>query len=134
MPTQKAIILHAWYSNSKFNWYPWLKKELEKKGYKVYLPELPTMNTDLPDMALQLKTIQNAVDIDEDTTVIGHSLACLLAMRLAERKKYKKMVLVAGWDINDLTVEHRLVWPSKINHTKIKENVEEIYCLSSDND
>ena len=44
------------------------------------------------------------------------------------------MFLVAGWDFDDLTYEHRLFWKTKINHKKIKKNVKEIYCISSDND
>lgn len=31
MSIQKAVILHAWYNNSKPNWYPWLKKVDHKK-------------------------------------------------------------------------------------------------------
>lgn len=130
----KVLILHAWYSKPQDHWYPGVKKELENKDYEVYLPELPTMNTDLPDMKLQLATIEKLVEIDRNTIVIGHSLGCLLAMRLAERKSYKKKILVAGWDFDDLTPEHRLFWTKKIDHQKIRLNVEEIYCLSSDND
>lgn len=130
----KALILHAWYNKPENNWYPWLKKELERKGYKVYLPELPTMDTDLPDMNSQLAFIRSLFPIDENTTIIGHSLSCLLAMRLAEDNPYQKMILVAGWDFDDLTAEHKLFWPDKIDHRSIKNNVKEIFCFSSDND
>ena len=44
------------------------------------------------------------------------------------------MFLVAGWDFNDLSAEHRLFWESPINHSKIKQHVKTIYCISSDND
>ncbi|KKQ98096.1 MAG: hypothetical protein UT23_C0005G0019 [Candidatus Woesebacteria bacterium GW2011_GWA1_39_12] len=72
---KKALILQGWYQKPDKHWYPWLKKELEKRGYEVYLPD------------------------------------------------------------DDLTVpEHKLFWQSKINHSKIKQNVKEIYCISSDND
>ena len=66
--------------------------------------------------------------------MIGHSLGCILALRLAEKYVYKKMILVAGWDYDDLTEEHKSFWPNKINHAKIRENVKEIYCVTSDND
>jgi hypothetical protein len=127
-----ALILHAWYNKPENHWYPWLKKELETKGYEVNAPELPTMNTDLPDLNQQLKTVEKL--ITKDTVVIGHSLGCLLAMRLAEKHTYQKMILVAGWDFNDLTVEHRLFWPDPMNHDAIKKHVKEIYVVSSDND
>jgi len=132
---KKALILQGWYQKPDKHWYPWLKKELEKRGYEVYLPDLPTIHTDLPDMKKQLAFIEKNFKFDKDTFVFGHSLGTLLAMRLAEKHKYKSMFLVAGWDFDDLTVpEHKLFWQSKINHSKIKQNVKEIYCISSDND
>jgi len=129
---KNALILHAWYNDPEKHWYPWLKKELEKKGYKVEVPELPTMNTALPDLSKQFKVAEKYVS--NDTVVIGHSLGALLAMRLAEKHSYKKMFLVAGWDFNDLTTEHKLFWKTPMNHAAIKKHVKDIYVISSDND
>jgi hypothetical protein len=131
---KKALILHAWYSRPDDNWYPWLKNKLKQKGYEVYVPDLPTMYTNLPNMRKQLDFIKKNFIIDKNTLVFGHSLGTLLAMRLAEKHQLKKMFLVAGWDFNDLSVEHRLFWQTPINHAKIKKNVKAIYCISSDND
>ena len=129
---KKALVLHCWYGAPKDNWYPWLKTELEKKGYQVEVPELPTMKADLPDMELQLKTIEGLVN--DDTIVIGHSLGAVLALRLAEIRKYKRMILVSGWDFDDLTSEHQKFWKNKMDHQKIKENVKDIIVVTSDND
>lgn len=131
---KQALILHAWYEKPENNWYPWLKTELKNRGYKVLIPDLPTMQTDLPDMQQQLNLIEQSIAIDNETIVVGHSIGCLLAMRLAEKYSYKKMFLVAGWDFNDLYPQHRLFWPFPIDHAAIKAHVKEIYCLSSDND
>lgn len=127
-----ALILHAWYDHPHTQWYPWLKKELEQKEYDVDVPELPTMNTDLPDLELQLNAITPLVK--PYSVVIGHSLGSLLAMRLAESKTYDTMILIAGWDFNELTVEHQLFWKNPINHAAIKTNVKNIYVVTSDND
>lgn len=129
---KKVLILHAWYSKPDGNWYQWLKKELEKKDYRVSLPELTTLDTDLPDMELLLAEIGKMVD--ENSILIGHSLTCLLAMRLAERRKFNKMILVAGWDFDDLTYEHRLFWKTKLDHQTIRKNIKEINVIHSDND
>lgn len=131
---KQALILHAWYEKPDKNWYPWLKTELEKRRYTVFVPDLPTMQTDLPDMQQQLNFIEKTVTIDSETMVVGHSIGCLLAMRLAEKYSYNKMFLVAGWDFNDLYPQHRLFWPNPIDHEVIKKHVKKIYCLSSDND
>ena len=107
---------------------------MEDKKYQAFLPEIPTFNTKLPQLQTSLEFIEKNYPVDANTTVIGHSLGCILALRLAEKYVYKKMILVAGWDYDDLTEEHKSFWPNKINHAKIRENVKEIYCVTSDND
>jgi uncharacterized protein len=131
---KKVLIVPGWYQKPENNWYPWLKKELEMKDYSVCVPDLPTNMSDLPDPEKMLDLIYKLIDIDKNTIVIGHSLSCILAMRMAEEYRYQKMILVAGWDFNDLTYEHRLFWKRPINHKKIKENISEIFCIASDND
>jgi predicted alpha/beta hydrolase family esterase len=128
---KQALILISWYGTPESDWLPWLKKQLEKKGYEVAIPDLPTVRTDLPDMEQMLSLLH----VSEDTLVIGHSLGALLGLRLAERQKFLKLVLVSGWDFDDgLAPEHRLFWPNKINHKKITENVHEFVVIHSDND
>lgn len=131
---KQALILQGWYQKAESNWYPWLKTELERQGYTTFLPDLPTIHTDLPDMKKQIDFVEQLLTLSSETIVFGHSLGCLLAMRLAEKHAYHKMFLIAGWDFNDLTVEHQSFWPNKINHDLIKKNVKEIYCITSDND
>jgi predicted alpha/beta hydrolase family esterase len=111
-----------------------LKEELEKKKYKVDIPDMPEFRKDLPDM----KTVVNQITFnnkpEKNTTIIGHSLGCLLALRLAERMEFEKLILVAGWDFDDLTQGHQSFWRNKLDHEKIKKNVNEIYIIHSDND
>jgi predicted alpha/beta hydrolase family esterase len=129
-----AIILHSWYGDIEKDWCHWIIQELSSRKIPVFIKQIPTFDTNLPDLEISLKFIKENSEINDQTIVIGHSLGCLLALRLAEQKTFKKMVLVAGWDFNDLTAEHRLFWPNMINHGKIKQNVKEIVCVSSDND
>lgn len=131
---KSALILHAWLDGPDVHWYPWLKKELESRGYTVYLSEIPTMNSNAPDLETQLKFLEDTIPLDKDMIVFGHSLGCLLAMRLAEKHSFSKMFLIAGWDFDDLTPEHQSFWKTKINHAAIKENVKNNFVISSDND
>lgn len=131
---KKALILQGWYQKPDSNWYPWLKKELEKRGYEVYLPDLPTIHTDKPSLKKQLAFLDKLLTIDKNTVIIGHSLGCLLGMRIAEKIKFGKLIMVAGWDFDDLTPEHSLFWPNKLNHKSIAKNVGQIISVTSDND
>jgi hypothetical protein len=129
-----ALVLHSWYGNPKEDWYPWLKNQLIQKDYQVSLPEIPTMATKSPDLPTQLKFIANLKVIGPDTLVIGHSLGSLLGLRLAEKYTFAQLILVAGWDFNDLTPEHQSFWPKPINHSHIKQHVSQITVIHSDND
>lgn len=131
---KKVLILHSWFSTPTNNWYTWLKEKLEKQGYDVNLPDLPELRSKAPNMELILKDIEALTFIDKETIVIGHSIGSLLAMRLAEKYHFRKMILVSGWDFDDLTEGHVHFWKTKINHAVIKNNVKERVVVYSDND
>ncbi len=130
----KALIFTGWYSKPTDNWYGWLKTELEAKGYEVSIPELPTILTDKPDLKQILAYLFSNFEITPDTSLIGHSLGCLVAYRLAEQKQVNTILTVSGWDFNDLTEEHSLFWDNALDHQKIIENSKKIICVSSDSD
>jgi len=131
---KKALILHAWYSKPESNWYPWLKGKMEEKGYQVFLPKIPTFDSSGPQLITSMDFIEKNYSIDKEMVIIGHSLGCLLTLRLAEKHMLNKIILIAGWDFNDLTMEHQSFWSNKINHDLIIKNVNETYCVTSDND
>ena len=39
---KRVFIIHGWDGSPQNCWFPWLKKELEKIGYKVFIPKFPT--------------------------------------------------------------------------------------------
>src|SRR3989344_904143 len=96
---KNALILHGAGNNSQGNWFPWLKRELEGKGYVVWSPDLP--NSDVPDLNDWLKTVfGNAWEFNANSIIVGHSSGATLILRILESlpkgTKVDKAILVAS--------------------------------------
>jgi len=89
------LLVHGIYGHSQENWFPWFKEQMESKGYKVLIPDLP--NNEHPTMDEWIGSFNN-LDIkdDDNLTVVGHSLgaptACQFVLR--RNKKINKLILV----------------------------------------
>ncbi|MFH1389025.1 MAG: alpha/beta fold hydrolase [Patescibacteria group bacterium] len=139
---KNAIILHGAGNNSQGNWFPWLGSELEKRGYKVWIPDLP--NSDEPNLNDWLDTIFSNKDwqFDEDSIIIGHSAGATLVLRilerLPEREQIKKAILVAGvvelGTRPDIFKYKRGLVEKPFNWKKIKQSAQGFYFVASDND
>lgn len=83
---KNAFIFHGTEGYPEENWFPWLKKELEKKGYKVFVPQFPSppkIPAKISEWFDVLKKYEQY--IDKDTVLIGHSLGGIFALRLLEK-------------------------------------------------
>jgi len=88
------VILHGKHGTPENYFYPWLKRELEKKGHKVYLPALP--NTEEPNDEEQATYVFKNVPLDGNTIIVTHSFGGVVAMRLLERGiKVRGLILFA---------------------------------------
>ncbi|MHB8871380.1 MAG: leucine--tRNA ligase [Candidatus Doudnabacteria bacterium] len=63
--------------------FPWLKNELEKKGFNVEIPEL--LNPGQPNDLEQAEYVKKHCQLDESTVVVGHSFGGIVALRLLEQ-------------------------------------------------
>lgn len=100
---KRAVIVHCWSGTPDYCWYPWVKQQLEAKGFEVIVPAMP--DTDEPELAKWLPHLIKTVGTpDEDTFLIGHSIGCATIMRyleqLPEGQKVGGVVLVAGFTHN----------------------------------
>jgi len=132
------FIFHGIYGHPDENWFPWLKKELEKKGYEVIVPKFPTPIGQ--SLESWLKVIKNYEEkIDYDSIFIGHSLGAAFILNYLEQadKEIKAAFLAAGYhklldnefkELNKTFVDKRFNW------NKIIENCENFYVIASDND
>ena len=97
---KRVFIVHRWDGNPNSDWYPWLKRELENKGFKVEVPKMP--NTSEPKINAWVSYLRKAVGkLDNETYFIGHSIGCQAIMRYVEKEKYNDkigiVIFVAGW-------------------------------------
>ena len=98
---KKLIIVHGFEGSPENGWLPWLKGEVERKGWEAHAPPLP--NTNDPKVHEWLPAlIQATGEVDENTYMVGHSLGCITILRFLETLKDEESiggaVLVAGFD------------------------------------
>lgn len=136
---KNALILHGtdFGKNKKQrfnNWFPWLKKELEKLGYKVWLPELPKAWQ--PDLQRYWNFLKK-FDFNKETIVIGHSsggsMVFGLLYKLPPEKRIKLAISVAGF-YKDENWGCEGLFSESFNWEKIKKQARKIYVIWSPDD
>jgi hypothetical protein len=139
---KKIYMIHGWGGSSKDNWFPWLKKELEKKNVDVEVFDMP--NSKRPKIEEWVKYLEeNVKDIDEHTYFIGHSIGCQTILRFLEKlHKHKKIggcIFVAGFfDLISLEPEEfEIAHPwitSPIDTSRILDHCNRFLCFFSKDD
>jgi len=141
----KAILVHGWGGNSSEGWFPWLKKELEARGFEVASPDMPnTKNPKIQEWVECLSKITK--NPDNHTYFVGHSMGCQAIMRyiqqLPKNIKVGGAVFVAGffhltnelWD-EDYTREIAAPWlQTPLYFDKLKSHCSNFTAIMSDND
>lgn len=100
---KRVFLIHGWEGTPEKDWFSWIKKELQQKGFAVTAPTMPdSMNPKMDAWVSHLaKTVGSP---NEETYFIGHSLGCITILRyletLQENQKVGGAVLVAGFGHN----------------------------------
>ena len=135
---KRTIIVHCWEGYPEYCWYPWVKKELEVKGFQVEVPAFP--DTEKPKLSGWLPMLEEvAGEPNEDLYLIGHSLGCATIMRylesLKENEKVGGVVFVAGFNENVGFDEIQNFFETPIDLEKIKSRSENGFvAIHSDDD
>lgn len=126
-------------------WFPWLKKELEAKGFEVHIPQLSdSENPRIYNWVPKLGEVVGAAD--ENTYFVGHSMGCQTIARyletLPENVKIGGAVFVAGFfkrltgleDDPDVQETDKHWLSTTPNFKKVKSHLPKSIAIFSDND
>ena len=130
------FIIHGSYGNPQENWFPWLERELEDKGWRVWTPDLP--GADSPSIPRYNAFILSKWTFDSDSIIVGHSSGAVAALGLLEEAPDKTVIdrafLVAGfigdlgWDALKELSRYTLDW------LKIRKKARKFILIHSDDD
>lgn len=100
----KIILIHGNGSSTPNDiWWPYVKLELEKLGFKVIAKQFPDMP--LAREKFWIPFLKHELKADANTIIIGHSSGAIAAMRFTEKNKIFGSVLVGAY-YTDLDIEN----------------------------
>jgi hypothetical protein len=133
------IIVHGTYGYPEENWFPWLKTELEKDNYTVFVPKFPTPeNQSLKNWISVFEKYKQ--HLNKESIVVGHSLGTAFLLTVLENldKPIKAAFFVSGnTDLLDNPKFDKLnksFVNRKFDWKKIKKNCPKFFVFHSDND
>ena len=92
---ETVLILHGWEDNAKSGFIPHLQNFLHQKNMEVLAFDQP--NTAKPNFEEWFSFAEKKIKESKSNSlsIVGHSMGGLLALKLAEKYKLKKLILVA---------------------------------------
>ncbi|HLC69713.1 MAG TPA: alpha/beta hydrolase [Patescibacteria group bacterium] len=143
---KKAYIIHGWDGSPNEPMHKWLKVKLEKQGFQVFAPNMPSPAR--PEINPWIRHIQDIASPDQDSIFIGHSIGCQAVLRYLETLKQEVAVagvlLIAPWmelDKNTLEEEGeeskeiaRPWMETPIDFKKVKQRAKSFTAIFSDDD
>lgn len=138
---KRVFIIHGWEGKPLDGWYPWIKNELQKRGFQVNIPAMP--DTENPTYDKWIPTLRKVAGaVSENDYFIGHSVGCITILRFIENlnvgEKVGGAVLVAGFghdlEYPDYKGELSSFFQTLVNWDKIKNHCSKFVAIHSDND
>ncbi|MCR4311654.1 MAG: alpha/beta hydrolase [Candidatus Uhrbacteria bacterium] len=140
---KRAVIVHGWDGFPEECWFPWLKGELEARGFVVTVPQMPeaahpNIDTWVPALARAIGTP------DESVILIGHSMGVQAILRylasidvavggvVAVAGFFKLIPHSIGTPEDEMVADPWLTTP--IDTDKVKNNARKIIAIFSDDD
>ena len=137
LPAQRVFIIHGYQGAPDHGWKPWLKDELKKRGFEVFVPAMPS-----PNFPTQKKWVEKiSLLVGEPTHhdfFVGHSLGCIAILRFLEKlkpgEKVGGVILVAGFSDNLGFDALDSFYTAPIGWSAIRGHCAHFVAIHSDND
>jgi uncharacterized protein len=150
-----AILVHGWNSDPLGGWKPWLKIELEKNGFEVAVPQMPSPATPKMDkwvmkldqtaksMVYKSKNMEEQSNSDSSIPnssffLVGHSLGCITILRYLEslpaNVSIGGVILVAGFADGLGMFLFDSFFSKPLDWEKIRSHCDNFVAIHSDND
>jgi len=132
------FLFHGVEGHPEENWFPWLKKELQKVRHPVIVPPFP--HADHPELREWLDFFEQWKPLlNTETILVGHSLGGAFALRLLEQLKQpiRATFLVAPvWGVMENKFDPLMTSfiSAPYDWRTIRKNAGEIAIIHSDND
>lgn len=134
---ENYLIIHGSFGSNEGNWFPWLKEKLELMKRKVKVPQMP-VGVGIQNFESWRKVLDNEI-INENTTIIAHSIAPIFICKylITKKIKVKKLIFVCGFNnyfgiSNDFDAVNGPMYID--NYKDIKKYCDNIICYYSNND
>ena len=131
----RIIFIHGNQSTHwSFAWAPWLKQELESRGYETFFETFP--DSVIARAEYWLPFLKEHVQAGENDVIVGWSTGATAALRHAEENKIRGSILVAPCytDLGDELEKQSGYFSKPWNWENIKANQKNIALVHSDND
>jgi uncharacterized protein len=117
-----------------FGWAPWLKDELEKRGYDTFFETMP--DSFVARSKFWLPFLESHIKAGENDVLVGWSSGATAAMRYAEAHKIRGSVLIgpSSSDLGDELEKQSGYFDAPWQWQKIKENQQHLALVYSDTD
>ncbi|MCX6770465.1 MAG: alpha/beta fold hydrolase [Candidatus Micrarchaeota archaeon] len=136
---KRVVIIHGYGGEPMHGFRPWLKKELEARGFAVSVPAMPS--PDEPRADEWVGAIANEVGHggkSHECILVGHSLGCVAILRYLEQAKGKiaGAVLIAGF-VGGMGDDFSVLanfFEKPVEWQRVKRMCPEFVAIFSDND
>lgn len=142
---KRLIVIPRWSGDSRSDWYPWLKRELQANETQpfteIILADMP--NTDLPTIPAWVGEVEELLGQDPaaiaETVLVGHSVGSQAVLRSLERLPrgiaVNGVLCVAGWFDVDESWPSIVPWTdTSVDFQRVRAAAGQVEVILSDND